>query len=230
MRRMTMGEALLEAFDVAGKTVIDVGSGDGTLTRLMASKGAQVLGLECGPAQLAKALESAPVGGERYVDGVAQAMPAAEASADIVVFVNSLHHVPVDAQRTALDEAARVLVDGGMLFIAEPLAEGPMYELMRPIDDEGEVRAAAYRQIMDAPARGFEPVWEKQHLMSRRVPDFDSLREGSIRIDPARAPRFAALDAELRAGFEKLATRLPEGGWELVQPIRTNLLRRRPRR
>lgn len=229
MQRLTTGEALLASVDVRGKRVIDVGSGDGTNARLMAREGAHVLGIECGPAQLAKALESPQVADERYVDAVAQDMPAADASADIVIFINSLHHVPVDAQQKALDEAARVLVDGGLLYIAEPLAEGPMYELMRPIDDEGEVRAAAYAQIVDAPARGFTPLWEKQHLMSRRVPNYDALREGSIRIDPARAPRFAALDAQLRAGFEQRATRLPEGGWELVQPIRTNLLQRKAR-
>jgi ubiquinone/menaquinone biosynthesis C-methylase UbiE len=229
MQRMTTGEALLAAVEVHGKRVIDVGSGDGTVTRLMAREGARVLGLECGPAQLAKAQESPKVGDERYVDAVAQAMPAPDASADLVIFINSLHHVPIDGQRQALEEAARVLVDGGLLYIAEPLAEGPMYELMRPIDDEGEVRAAAYAQIMDAPARGFEPVWEQRHLMSRRVPHYEALRESSIRIDPARAPRFDALDAQLRAGFEQRATRLPEGGWELVQPIRTNLLKRKAR-
>jgi SAM-dependent methyltransferase len=230
MERMTTGEALLAALDVQGKRVLDVGFGDGALTRLMAARGARVLGIECGAAQLAKALDSPPVNGERYVDGVAQAMPAADASADVVVFVNSLHHVPVEHQRTALDEAARVLVDGGLLYIAEPLAEGPMYELMRPVDDEGAVRAAAYDQIRAAPERGFEPLWEKRHLMSRRVPHYEGLREGSVRIDPARAPRFAALDTQLRADFERLATRLPEGGWELVQPVRANLLRRHSRR
>ena len=129
----------------------------------------------------------------------------------------------------ALEEAARVLVDGGDLFIAEPLAEGPLFELVQPIDDETEVRAAAYAQIQRAGEYGFEAVSESRFLQARKVESFDAIRDMMISIDPSRKARVEAMDAELRANFQRLAPKLQDGRHELVQPIRVNVLKRRPR-
>ncbi len=139
-------EALAEAVPLKDRRAVDIGSGDGTMVRFLTRQGARATGIECGALQLEKAHAAEAVGDERYVEGVGQALPLPDASADLVTFINSLHHVPVAEQGKALEEAARVLVDGGDLFIAEPLAEGPLFELVQPIDDETEVRAAAYRR------------------------------------------------------------------------------------
>jgi hypothetical protein len=135
----------------------------------------------------------------------------------------------VAEQGKALKEAARVLKDGGDLYIAEPLAEGPAFDLMKPVDDETEVRAAAYAEIRCAGDYGFDAVSETSFLQPRRIESFESLRDASIAIDPRRRERMAAHEADLRRSFERLATRLPDGAWELIQPVRVNLLRRRPR-
>ncbi len=229
LKRQSGGEALLEVVNVRGRRAVDVGSGDGAMVRVMTRHGARAIGIECGPMQLEKAYAAEPAGNERYLEGVGEALPLPDASADLVSFNNSLHHVPVAEQGKALSEAARVLIGGGDLYIAEPLAEGALFELLQPIDDETEVRAAAYREIGHAGEYGFEPVSETRHLQPRKFENYEALRDMVIAIDPSRASRFEALDAGLRANFERLATKLPDGSYEMLQPVRVNLLRRRAR-
>ncbi|MGE4281718.1 MAG: class I SAM-dependent methyltransferase, partial [Magnetospirillum sp.] len=96
MQRRRNADVIVETLDLEGKRVVDVGCGDGHLTRLMAKHGAHVLGVECSPRQLAKAWKADKVADERIVEGVGQALPAEDASADIVVFFNSLHHIPLE--------------------------------------------------------------------------------------------------------------------------------------
>jgi SAM-dependent methyltransferase len=136
-------DVVREVLPLRGARVLDVGCGDGSLVRLMTKEGAAAIGLEISDRQLARARAETPVGDESYRVGRAETLPFEDHAFDIVAFYNSLHHVPVDSQDEALAESARVLASGGHLFVVEPLAEGPMFELMRPVDDETEVRAAA---------------------------------------------------------------------------------------
>jgi ubiquinone/menaquinone biosynthesis C-methylase UbiE len=124
-----------------GAKVIDVGCGNGRITRLIAAASAQVIGIDPGQKQLERARADAPVNGETYIEGSAENLPVADASADIVFFFNSLHHVPEAVMDKALDEARRALKPQGWLFIAEPLAEGPQFLMQQPLNDETEVRA-----------------------------------------------------------------------------------------
>ena len=229
MERKSSSDALLALVDIAGKRVIEVGAGEGSTTRFMAGKGAHVLAVECGARQLERARSVPAVADERIVEGVGQDLPAEDCSADVVIFINSLHHVPVADQRKALAEAARVLVDDGILYIAEPLAEGPSFELSRKIDDETEVRAAAYDAIKDAPSLGFRQVQERFHAQPRKVASFEAFKGNSIAIDPGRKEKYERMESEMRSNFERLSTPLPDGTRELIQPIRVNLLRRLPR-
>jgi len=104
IRRST--EVLEELVAPRGKRIIDVGSGDGNVVRLLTRSGARVTGIEVQPEQLAKARASERAFDEDYVEGTAEAMPLPDALADVVVFFNSLHHVPVPSMGRAMAEAA----------------------------------------------------------------------------------------------------------------------------
>lgn len=222
-------DVLASSVALKGATVVDIGSGDGSMARAMTREGAHVTGIECGALQLEKARAAEPAGDERYLEGVGQALPLADASADIVTFLNSLHHVPAAEMDKALKEAARVLKDGGALYIAEPLAEGPLFTIVQPVDDETEVRALAYQAMGRTGDCGFDAVNEVRFTDVRPVRSFEALRDIIISIDPARRDAVAAKETELRARFERLAVRLADGSHELTQPMRVNLLRRRAR-
>lgn len=227
MEKKTNAQALLDALDLKDRDVLDVGCGVGHLTRLMAENGARVVGLECNSAQLAKAQSRPPVAGETYRDGVAENLPFADASLDLVVMSNSLHHVPLEHQAKALAEAARVLKPGGLLYISEPVAEGPHFDLIQPVHDETIVRAEAHRVIhQEAEAVGLEPLFERTHLHVARYPSYEAFRERITTINPDTAPAFAAKDASMRAAFARLG-RPEDGEIAFDQPTRVDLLRRR---
>ena len=216
-------EVIRDHLDLAGKRVLDVGCGAGRLTRAMTEMGATVIGIEPGERQLAKARAAAPIGGESYVEGTAEDLPAEDQSIDVVVFFNSLHHVPMDGMRQALVEARRVLKDGGTLYIAEPLAQGPKFEMSKPINDETIVRAEAYRIIKSAGAIGFREQHETCYATDASFTDFESFRENSTSIDPVRAAYFREHEEELRRRFDDYAEKRADG-WHFLQPIRDNVL------
>lgn len=225
----TNSEVLTATVELAAKKVVDVGCGEGNLVRLMTRHGARVVGVECNPQQLEQAHAAKPVGNEIYHDGRAEALPLADASIDLVVFFNSLHHVAEDAMGQALSEAARVLKPGGHVYVCEPVAEGPHFELMQPVHDETHVRAKAYEAILGAaslgPDLGLNANDEFTYLHPARHADFAQFKERMLRINPHRADDFARLEGALKAAFQRLAT--PDGdGFVFDQPMRVNLLKK----
>lgn len=223
----THEEVLRECVRLEGARVLDVGCGAGKLVRVMARSGARATGLEISERALARARAEAPVGGETYCVGRGEALPWGEDAFDALVFFNSLHHVPVAAQDRAIEEAARVLRPGGILFVVEPLCEGPMFELMRPVDDETEVRRAAYAALQRAAAGPrFTALREECYLTTYRYESYEDFKAEMARIDEARRAALEAHDGALRRAFEALGERGPDG-YAFEHPNRVNVLQRR---
>lgn len=227
MMRRQSSDVLLERLDLQDKRVIDVGSGDGTLARLMAGRGAHVLGIETSARQLAKAAAVKTVADEVYVEGEAEDLPVADGSIDVVVFFNSLHHVPAgESMDKALAEAARVLKSSGLLYVSEPIAEGAFFDLCCPVDDETEVRARARAALRAAARFGLAAETEIVIIHTVRFRDYESFREKIISANQAREPILARMDVQMRDAFQRLATLTPSG-FTFDQPTRINVLRRK---
>jgi ubiquinone/menaquinone biosynthesis C-methylase UbiE len=103
---------LREALEGApGRELVDVGGGTGNYSRALAAEGWQPLVIDRSPDMLARAAAK----GLRTVEGDAQSLPLADASADAVMLVSMLHHV--DDPWRALEEAQRILRPGGRLAL-----------------------------------------------------------------------------------------------------------------
>lgn len=218
-------DVLFELVPTSGRAIVDVGCGEGALVRRLAAAGADVVGVDTQADVLARARAHEPVRGERYLEGSGQRLPLPDASADAVLFVHSLHHVPVELMDAALAEAARVVRPGRAVYVQEPVAEGTYFELVRAVDDETRVRAAAQDALGRAGAHGLRLERELRFGAPVRFTSFDALRERLVLADPARAERFTELEARLRAAYDELAG--PDGAAELVGPTLVTLLRRR---
>jgi SAM-dependent methyltransferase len=218
-------DVLAEVAPPAGRDVVDVGCGAGGLVRRLAGLGARVVGVEISPVALGRARAEATVAGERYLEGRAEALPLPDASADLVVFHNSLHHVPPDGVDRALAEAHRVARPGGAVYVQEPLAEGAYFELVRRIDDETTVRALAQEAIARAGRAGLELERELRFDTDVRLAGFDGFRDAVVLSDARRERAFAEHEPELRARFAAAAE--PAGdGVRFLQPTIAQLLRR----
>lgn len=221
MDRRRNTDVIVETLALEGKRVIDVGCGDGSLVRHMAKFGAHVLGVECSPYQLSKAHAAVPVVGTEIVEGVGQALPAPSGEADVVVFFNSLHHVPSAVMAKAMEEAARVLKPGGQVYVSEPLAEGLFFQTCRPVDDETQVRALAYQALKSCPA--LKPVQEFRYIHTVTMKTFAAFRERMISANSEREAHFDTMAEDLHRLFEANGSR-SESGWSFDQPMRVNVL------
>ena len=141
----------------------------------------------------------------------------------VVIFFNSLHHVPAESMDAALAEAARVLRRDGLLYVQEPSAQGPAFELLRPVNDETPVRNAAQQALQRALEQRFVELVGRDVVLAVRHRDFDALRTHTINVDPARAAAFAAHESALHSAFEHLGRPLEDGGYEFDQSFRVNL-------
>ena len=95
------------------KTALDVGCGEGRFCRMMAEHVPEVTGLDPTAALLE---EARAFGHARYVKGVAEQLPFADQSFDLVVSDLSLIDIP--DIKAAYGEFSRVLRSGGTLLIA----------------------------------------------------------------------------------------------------------------
>jgi len=212
-----------ELLDVRGRDVLDVGCGEGWLVRHMGEAGAaSVVGVD----PLGVALERARAhdSGRRYLEARAEALPFDDGSFDIAVLFNSLHHVAAERMDEALAEAFRVLRSDGVLYVQEPLAEGSFFELMRPVDDETDVRAAAQAALARATGSGrLRIVAQRDGAVVMRLADFAAWRRLVESVEPARLEAVDANEPALRAAFERLSR--PDGdGRVFDQPVRVMLL------
>lgn len=215
----------------AGKHVLDIGCGGGALARDLAAGGARVTGVEISEQQLAPALARDGGSGARYLVGLAQQLPLEDATVDVVVFMRTLHHVPPADLTQALHEARRVLRPAGVIYVAEPLAEGDYFALTSLVEDELEVRAAAQRALADAALAGLHRVRTVDYEVRLCVADLPALRSRVVSPDPERAEVFDAREAEIAEAFQRLGQAGEHPGERcFLQPMRADVLRPDPGR
>ena len=105
------------------RTILDIGCGDGQISRMMASVGAHVVGIDPTWNQIRVAQERA--GGADYLRATASEIPFANASFDAAVACLVFEHI--DAVDAAIEEVARVIKPGGRFcfFLNHPLLQTP---------------------------------------------------------------------------------------------------------
>lgn len=220
-------ESLITGFlPLDGARVLDIGCGEGWLTRLVAPKTASVIGIDPSATALQRARAVASVANEIYVLASADNLPLNQACADLAIYYNSLHHVPATLQNNTLKETARVLADGGMLCIVEPMASGSAYELFQPVDDESAVYDTTHELIIGVASDvEFQQEMEKLFVDCYAYRDFEQFLDNVLVVDERREQVLPGLEDMLRERFERLGEPV-EGGRSFDQVHRLNLLRK----
>jgi SAM-dependent methyltransferase len=183
-----------------GRRTLEVGCGEGRVTRDLVQRGHQAVGLDISETLVASAAASNPFG--VYVLGDAAALPFRDGSFDLVVAYNSL--MDVDDLPAAVHEASRVLEPGGRLCVCvtHPTTDAGRFQSSEP--DAPFVIAGSYLG-----RHRFEEEFERDGLQitftgwrysleeyARTLEDAGLLIE-RLREPPA-PPTFAA-----RPGFER---------------------------
>lgn len=209
---------------LAGARILDIGCGRGGLAKALIARGAHVTGIDPQEKALAEARKAAPEA--EFVQGHGESLPFDDGAFDAAVFQNSLHHLPVERMDAALGGAVSIVRPGGAVLVVEPLAEGSSFELLRPIDDESAVRAAALAAVARAAAQdGVAIVRQEDFLRVSRFAGFQEAIASKMGASPERARLAAEKEPELRRRFAELAV-VEDGLFRLDQPIRLFVLRR----
>ncbi len=203
-----------------GQTVVDVGCGTGGFVRWLAARHLTPIGVECGEVMLAEAqrLNSGDVR-----EGVGQDLPVTDDSADAVMFLASLHHIPADEMIASLREAVRVLRPGGQIYVSEPIADGPTYAVGRLVDDEAEVRAQAQAVLSDCAQAGLQIAAEGRYLDEYVYSDVNAFGKAMVGIDPERAAIYEQVKDAVAEAFEANG-RKTDYGVAFDQPKQYHLL------
>jgi len=216
----TLDAVLAVLGPVEGADLVDVGCGEGDLIRALAGRGARAIGVD--PLIHPVEEERAGQGAWRRIRAPAGATGLPEASADAVLFVFSLHHVPAAEMAAALDEARRLLRPQGRLVVAEPLPEGAHFEACRPFHDETAVRAAAQAAIRDHALPRFREAEVHRYVLARAYDGFEAF--ASRMIANARFNPYSEEDVRapaVRRTFEEVVARF---GSVFEQPVRVDVL------
>ena len=141
---------------------LDVGCGEGRLTRELAARGYDVVGIDASTALVDEARAADPSG--RYEVASIDALPFEDGAAELAVCVNVLPHVhDLDA---AAAEVARVLAPGGEFLIGtiHPVAHAGKHD-----EETGELRITDYwNREREAVALGEHTV----HHERRTIEDY----------------------------------------------------------
>lgn len=209
-----------------GARILELGCGRALLTRKIAEAGRDrhVLALEVDEAQHALNLGITDLPNVRFARGGAEAIPADDASIDVVFMFKSLHHVPLDSLDTSMRELRRVLKPGGLAWISEPVFAGAFNDVVRVFHDEQRVREAAFAAVQRAVTDGTLELVEQLFFDAPvSFADFAEFEKLVIGVTHTRHVLTAAQYDEVRARFARNVT---AEGAKFHQPMRVDLLRR----
>lgn len=206
--------------------IIELGCGAAAHTRVIAESGkpASILACEVDTIQHEKNLTITDLPSVTFSHAGAQAIPAEDGSADIVMMFKSLHHVPLEMMDTAMQEIRRVLKPGGLAYISEPVYAGDFNEVLRLFHDEKAVREAAFTTVKKAVADGTLEL-AGEHFFNtpsnfENFAEFEQKIIGVTHTDHRLSPEL------LHAVKEKFESYMGPNGAQFVMPIRVDLLRR----
>ena len=177
-------DAFFELLPQPGRLTLDIGCGEGRLTRDLQAGGHRTIGVDVSPTLVEAARAADPAG--EYALADAASLPFPDGHADLAVAFMSFQDV--DDMAGAVREAARVLEPGGRLVIAvvHPLDSGLVLQREHP--EEALVMTHDYfdrRQYADTFERdGLTMTFESRHWTLGDY--FDALAAGGLLVDALR--------------------------------------------
>ena len=204
-------DTLETVLPLTGNRVLEIGCGDGRLSRDIARRCAALTAIDPDIEKI-KVAEGTPYTNATFQAGSAESLVFSGNRFDVIMFPLSFHHVPPEHMETAIDEALRVMTTDGRIVWLEPEAEGPFFTaeiLFNACDgDERVAKAIAYETILSH--TGLIPVDE---LPDVTIFEFDSVEDFITSMHP-------------KQNLDQLQSFLEACDYRLLAPRRINISRR----
>ena len=182
-------DQFLQIVPPPGRRTIDIGCGEGRLTRHLQELGHNVIGIDTSPSLIAAARGLDPSMDIRLAD--AAALPFDDASADLAIAFISLHDI--NAMPAAVREAARVLQPGGRfcLAIVHPINSAGRFDTTTADEPAPFVIKGSYLATVDysdaVERDGLSMTFHSQHRPIESY--FLALEEAGLLVEALREPK-----------------------------------------
>lgn len=134
---------LLAAIYAQGKDVLDIASGEGYGSALLANVAKSVVGVDISSETVAHAQRKYIAHNLRYCQGSAAAIPLPDASVDLVVSFETIEHH--DQHEEMFREIKRVLRPSGILYISSP--DHYEYSVVPNYNNEYHIKELSYKEF-----------------------------------------------------------------------------------
>ena len=208
------------------KHILELGCGSAEITRDIATSGPgrKVTALEVDEIAHEKNLQIPDLPNVSFGLSGAQDIPLEDESVDVVFMFKSLHHVPLDQMDQSMREVSRVLKQGGLAYISEPVYAGEFNEILRLFHDEQKVRQAAFNAIKKALDDGLFNLVEETFFNSPMT--FDSFSVFENKILKVTHTNHTLDEKTYKLVKQRFEQHLSDDGAHFLMPIRVDLLQR----
>ena len=209
-----------------GKHILELGCGSAEITRNIATSGVnrKITALEVDEVAHEKNLQIKDLPNVSFSLSGAEEIPLDDETVDVVFMFKSLHHVPVELMDQSLREVRRVLKQGGLTYISEPVFAGDFNEILRLFHDEQVVREAAFHALKKAVEDGLFSLVEETFFNSPMI--FESFAEFDNSVINATHSNHT-LDEELYGLVkQRFEQHVGDDGAHFLMPIRVDLLQK----
>ena len=140
-----IAEEIFQVVELKGKRVLEIGCGNGRISSLLAPKVKQLVAIDPDELSIDEA-KSRGIGVEFCV-GSGENLNFPPNAFDVIIFTLSLHH---QDSVQALDQAIRVLKNGGSILVVEPVVEGEIEKIFSHLVNEDQAKHDAQKAISDS--------------------------------------------------------------------------------
>lgn len=213
-------QAINSQISLAGATVLEIGCGEGRITRDMAKYASRIVATDLNPAALEQARKTITAKNIEFLYSSNGIPDIPENSFDIVIYTLSLHHIPKNKMVDNLCCSGGLLKKGGKIVVVEPGDGGSFMELKKRFaigsGDESQERLDAIAAMQNlvgwtlAPAHHFEVTFQfsdESDFFSNKMPNGSKMPAEKL--------------AELKKSLKKYST---DRGIILTSARRLNLL------
>jgi ubiquinone/menaquinone biosynthesis C-methylase UbiE len=215
-----------ELLALDGKHILELGCGSAEITRNIATSGAdrKITAFEVDQIAHEKNLQITDLPNVTFGLSGAQEIPLEDESVDVVFMFKSLHHVPPELMEPSMREIRRVLKQGGLVYISEPVFAGDFNDILRLFHDEQKVREAAFNTVKKAVDDGWFNLLEETFFNApRKFENFAEFENETIKATHSNHTLDEKLYKLIKQRFEQ---HIGDDGAHFLIPVRVDLLQK----